>query len=315
MPVPARPSAPVAVIDVGSNSIKVLVVGRAGGTLRALRSHTLDARIGAGISQEKPMLSEESMTRGLGAIRELLAEAADFAPSRIVLVATSAVRDAANGAEFQRRVKAATGRELRILSGEEEANLIGRGLTCDPGLAGLENFYVFDLGGGSLECLAFRQRRIEQAVSLPLGCVRLTEMFVADPAQPFAAEAREQVAALTRRVLADSKFAFNLPAAAGVATGGTVSTVRAMFGARSGRSAEAAASVITLTQLRSLRDALATLTLSQRQQIPGLPPSRADVFPAALTTLIALAEAAQLTEFRHSFYNLRWGLAAQAFDG
>src|SRR6185369_16463559 len=125
------------------------------------------------------------MTRGIEAIRALLGDATEFSREKIVLVATSAVRDAQNGADFRARVRAATGHEIRILSGDEEANLIGRGLTSDPALRDLRDFYVFDLGGGSLECLAFRDRRVEQAVSLQLGCVRLTEKFVADPAQPF----------------------------------------------------------------------------------------------------------------------------------
>src|SRR5262245_18529022 len=110
----------VAVIDIGSNSIKSLVARRGpDGQLAALKSRTLDARISAGISKDKPMLSEEGMTRGLGAIRELIEEARERRPAKIMLVATSAVRDAANGAAFRERVKKATGQEIRILSGEE----------------------------------------------------------------------------------------------------------------------------------------------------------------------------------------------------
>ena len=165
----------VAIIDIGSNSIKILVATRTtSGDFAALKTKTLDARISAGISKAKPELSEDGMARGLVAIRELLADAAAFEPAKIVLVATSAVRDATNGAMFRERVKTATGHEIRILTGDEEANLIGRGLTCDPALRGLKDFYVFDLGGGSLECLAFRERKIVQAMSLQLGCVRLT---------------------------------------------------------------------------------------------------------------------------------------------
>ena len=178
----------VAVVDIGSNSIKVLVAARDDtGTVRSLLSRTIDARISTGISQEQPMLGEDGMIRGLEAVQELLRDAAPLRPDRTVLVATSAVRDAGNGAGFRARVKAATGHDIRILSGEEEATLIGRGLTCDPALADLQDFYVFDLGGGSLECLLFRGRQIAQAASLQLGCVRLTERFIADPAAPLQA--------------------------------------------------------------------------------------------------------------------------------
>ncbi|MEO7414095.1 MAG: phosphatase, partial [Opitutaceae bacterium] len=178
-------SDPVAVIDIGSNSIKVLVAARAAdGSIQSLNYRTIDARISAGLSQAEPRLSEDGIVRGIEAIKSLLADAASFFPQKIILVATSAVRDAQNGGEFRERVRTATGHDIRILSGDEEANLIGRGLTCDPALSTLQDFYVFDLGGGSLECLAFKERRIVQAVSLQLGCVRLTEKFIRDPALP-----------------------------------------------------------------------------------------------------------------------------------
>ncbi len=306
----------VAVVDIGSNSIKVLVAARAAdGTVAAQHIRTIDARISAGISRANPRLSDEGMARGLDAIRALLADAAPFAPARTVLVATSAVRDAQNGPEFRARVRAATGYEIRILTGDEEANLIGRGLTCDPALATLRNFYVFDLGGGSLECLAFRERRIEQAVSLQLGCVRLAEKFVTDPAGPLADAEGLAIMAHTRDTLAASGFRFTLPAdAVAVGTGGTVTTVRAILGAREKKKAEQTDPNVTLAELRDLLGALGALSLAERKKIPGLPPARADVFPTALATLIAVANGGGFAGYRNSFYNLRYGLAAEALD-
>ena len=97
----AAPAGSVAVIDIGSNSIKILVAARdASGTLRAQHYRTIDARISAGISRTEPRLSEEGMARGLAAITSLLADATAHAASRLILVATSAVRDARNGADF-----------------------------------------------------------------------------------------------------------------------------------------------------------------------------------------------------------------------
>src|SRR5436190_1622550 len=122
--------APVAVIDVGSNSIKVLVAARgADGNIVSLKVRTIDARISAGISKTTPRLSEDGMDRGVDAIRSLLTEGDVFSPGRIILVATSAVRDAQNGVAFCARVRSATGHELQVLTGEQEAALIGRGLT------------------------------------------------------------------------------------------------------------------------------------------------------------------------------------------
>ena len=307
-------SSPVAVIDIGSNSIKILVATRTpAGGLAVLLTRTLDVRISAGLSQASPSLNEESMVRGIDAIRTLLTDAARFVPDRIVLVATSAVRDAVNGPEFRQRVHSATGHTIRILSGNEEANLIGRGLTCDPALAALTNFYVFDLGGGSLECLSFCERQVGQAVSLQLGCVRLTEKFVTDPTAPLAPELAQQIATFCTEAFARSSFAFNLPpGSTAVGTGGTVTTVRAIIAAQRGVTLEATPPDVVVATLRTQLREIGALPLAARRQVPGLPPERADVFPAALATLIAVADRGGFTSFRHSLYNLRFGLMAEA---
>ena len=309
-------SLPVAVIDIGSNSIKILVAARADtGLLTSLHYRTIDARISAGISRAEPRLTEEGMARGLEAIASLLADAAAHHPARTILVATSAVRDALNGADFIARVHAATGHTIRLLTGDEEANLIGRGLTCDPALTDLRDFYVFDLGGGSLECLAFRDRRIEQAVSLQLGCVRLTEKFITDSSLPLTTNQAIAIATYTRDVAARSGFKFDLPkTAAAIGTGGTLTSVRTILAARQGKTLADTSARVSASDLCTLLDELGALSLAERQQIAGLPPARADVFPAALATVITLAELGGFTDFDTSLYNLRWGLVAETLD-
>ena len=303
----------VAVIDIGSNSIKVLVATRdAAGGLQALKSKTIDARVSAGIGKTQPALAEDGMARGLVAIQELLADVAPFAPAKTVLVATSAVRDASNGPDFRRRVQLATGHEIRILTGDEEANLIGLGLTCDPALADLQDFYVFDLGGGSLECLLFRDRRMTQATSLRLGCVRLTERFISNPAGPLQVAETTALAVHVRDELKNSGFRFPLVAPAAVFTGGSMTTARTLRAALHGQALEDTPAKITTATLAGLIDELGPLTLEQRRAIPGMPAARADVFPAALVTMLTLADFAHVDLFHHSLYNLRWGIAAEA---
>jgi len=258
------------------------------------------------------MLAEDGMARGLAAIQELLAVSAAFSPAKTVLVATSAVRDAGNGPDFRARVKAATGHEIRTLTGDEEANLIGRGLTSDPTLTDLRDFYVFDLGGGSLECLAFRDRRITQAISLQLGCVRLTERFIKDPAAPLVQAEANALAVHVRDELKRSGFRFAITAPAAVFTGGTMSTVRAIKGARHGLTLEETPPIIGIDTFNDLLDEIAPLDLAQRKALPGLPAGRADVFPAALVTMLTVADYAHVDRFHHSLHNLRWGIADEA---
>lgn len=306
-------SAPVAIIDVGSNTIKCLVARKApDGGLTTLLSRTCDARISRGISAAAPVLSEEGMQVGLEAIQSLLNSAQLHSPSSITLVATSAVRSASNGSLFCERILAATGHTLRILSGDEEARLIGRGLACDPALAASGNFYVFDLGGGSLECLAYSNGTLQNALSLPLGCVRLTERFVADPTEAIEPAILAALARHTTETLEASSFKFELTNPSAVFAGGSMTTARAIIGAAVGLSLKESPPVLSLVQLEQLLQRLAALPLERRKvAIAGLPPARADVFPAALTTMIAAGKLARVDAFRHSFYNLRYGLAAE----
>jgi exopolyphosphatase/guanosine-5'-triphosphate,3'-diphosphate pyrophosphatase len=306
------PDAPVAVIDLGSNSIKVLVAARGpDGGLVARHQQTIEARISAGLGGPAPRLGEDGMQRGLAAVEELLAAAAPHAPGRIAIVATSAVRDAANGAEFRERIRAATGHAVRLLSGDEEARLIGAGLRCDPTLRGARDFTVFDLGGGSLECLAFRSGALQREVSLPLGCVRMMEQFVPDPAAPLPDAAANALANHVRAAITEARFPLALPPGGlAVGTGGTFSTARAMLAARAGQGFAQRDPVLRVAELQELAF-VGRLALAERRTIPGLPAGRADIFPVALVTVLALAKLGGYGEFRHSAYNLRWGVAAE----
>ena len=110
-----------------------------------------------------------------------------------------------------------------------------------------------------------------------------------------------------------SGFAFDLPpGSTAVGTGGTVTTVRTILAAERGVALEATPPDVVVATLRTLLRELGALPLAARRQVPGLPPARADVFPTALATLIAIAERGRFTSFRHSFFNLRYGLAAEA---
>ncbi|HEY1764007.1 MAG TPA: phosphatase [Opitutaceae bacterium] len=302
----------VAVIDIGSNSIKMLVAQRgADGSPLEIVSRATEARISRGISSERPHLEAKAMESAVGVVSEMVAEARALGVENLAAVATSAVRDASNGSEFRDKLRAATGLELRILSGLQEAALIGRGLSTDPALANLQDFDVFDLGGGSMECLALHGRTVEAAVSLPLGCVRLTERFVAEPGSPLSDAAASAIAEHVRTTLLASGFPFPVPRAARIiGTGGTLATVCAIV-AGPGQPPQMEPSSIPVTLLRRILDRMAPLRLDDRKKVEGLSPARADVFPAALVTLLALAEVGRFEELQFSLRNLRWGVASE----
>ena len=305
----------VAVIDIGSNSIKILIVERnINGNLDSLLSETIDARISEGISHTKPFLREEAMRRGLSAIRELIALSIPYDPTHLQLVATSAVRDASNSEAFQQATFEATGHRIKILSGTEEANLIGKGITCDPALSDLHDFQLFDLGGGSLECLSFADRQINHAESLQLGCVRLTERFITDRTKPLKANELQSIYDFCLETFQERNRPNSPAITNAIGTGGTLSTVRAITAERNEQPFEDGSPILTIDEIRALRDELASLSLDARQHIPGLPPARADVFPTALTTLLAIAAHDSFSAYHHSIYNLRYGVAAEMLE-
>ncbi len=307
----------VAVVDIGSNSIKLLVAtAGADGRLHPLAQRTEETRIGTGITGNPPRLHEDAMDRAVEAVRTLLCTAAPFEPATIRLVATSAVRDAVNRADFAARLFDATTHELAILDGREEARLIGRGIACDPALEGAPAFHLFDLGGGSLELLTFRAGRVVGLASLPLGCVRLTERWIPDPAAPIPPEAVAALRAHVREVVRASGFRFDLPdPVAAVATGGTATTFRAILAEAAGVALAVSEAVLPLEAMAELARRLCAETVAQRRARPGVPAARADVLPAALVTLGEVAALARAPALRHSLFNLRFGLAAELLEG
>jgi len=300
-------AAPVGVIDIGSNSIKCLVarMGR-DGLIDNVYEQTLETRISRGIWGDNPVLAEVSIAAALESVGTLFAGMRAHGAERVRIVATSAVRDAANGSHFAEKVRAQTGVALEILCGDEEARLIGVGICQDRDLPfdPAQGFALTDLGGGSLELIDFGDGHVRARESFPLGAVRLTERFIGDPSLPLEARAAAELRAHVMETISASGIRLHPNLAA---TGGAVSVTRAIFTARgSGNSP-----VITRAALSSLARELSELALEDRKLTPALPHQRADIFPAALITLDAVMEYAGATEMVHSFCNLRFGIAAE----
>ena len=162
-----------AIIDIGSNTVRLVIYG---GPLRApevLYNEKVTARLGRGLG-ETGRLSDKAMTQALSALARYALLLQLRGVKDVSCVATAAVRDATNGAEFLQRV-AQLGLCPRLLSGEEEA-VIGAGGVCAafPAAAGV----VGDLGGGSLELTDIAGDRATHGVSLPLGTLRLARLRV-----------------------------------------------------------------------------------------------------------------------------------------
>ncbi len=304
----------IAVIDVGSNSIKCLVARRhPTGGLVTLYENTLAVRISAGIGAAQPTLEHSALDAGSEAVAQLVSECERKGPIEDTrIVATSAVRDASNGNDFLRLVYDRTGIEATILSGEDEARLIGRGVIEDPALQEVGSPYsVADLGGGSLEIIRVSGGAIEQSLSLPLGTVRLTERFIRDPRAPLDVETRKAMTAHIEEVIRASGCHLS-PIIVG--TGGVVTVWRSMVAQQRGLALPEISPDLPRDSLREWIDRFAQMGWEERRAIPGLPISRTDIIPAGFVIIDAVLGLAGSDQATHSRFNLRYGVAAEALD-
>jgi len=271
---------PVAAIDLGTNTARLLIA-----TLKPYRQIMLRrtiTRLGGGFTRETG-LSAEAMGRSLAALAGFAAEIARHGVTRVRAVATSAVRDAANGKEFCQRVHAETGIELAVIDGHEEAVLtllgVSRVLTEQGG-----DLAVFDIGGGSTEYTLASAGKPLFSRSLPVGVVRLTEgkNRVAAMQDKIGRELE-----LLRRQLATDGVLKRFCAATLVGTAGTATSLAAIqmqmvdYDYRKVNNF-----VLTRPEVQAIFDRLLPLTPAQRLGVTGLEPGREDLIIAG--TLVVL---------------------------
>lgn len=296
---------PLAVVDIGSNSIKLLV-GLPGTPLQTLRTDIRETRISAGMQGNPPTLQEAAMQAGLESIRQLVAEAEKETSRPPLLVATSAVRDAANGKQFCLQVERALGLEIRVLSGEEEAHYISMGALCDPSLFGIQDFRLIDLGGGSLEVVYYKKGKVAFAASLSLGAVRLTHRFLPDPSGPVHSGILESIEHRIEQVFQKEAIQISDPRLNLVGSGGAFTIARNLINPR--------CPTLHLADLQEHLKKLSQLPLEARKKIPGLPPERADIMIPALQTMVTLAKLAKQETMLTTKFNLRYGILREHFQ-
>ena len=254
------------VVDVGSNTIHLLVGEVDGGSVLPVTGEKVSARLGAGV-EKTGRLDEGRLTLATEAITLFAGIAAmNGAPSPEIL-ATSAVRDAENGEELVNRVRDATGIEMRLISGEKEAALGFRGALSAVHHEG--RVLVVDLGGGSAQLiLGDVSHGLAERVSLPLGTNRTTERFVRqDPPADAELEAlREHAGRLLPR--------WDIGGARVVAVGGSARAILKITRDR-----------LTVDRLWRLSEEIRKSHSSVLAREHGLAPERARVLPAAITTL------------------------------
>ena len=197
-----------AVIDVGTNSVKLLVADVDGREIRPVCEQSHQTRLGQGF-YETHRLQAEAIDATAKAVAAFAATAREAQAASIRVIATSAAREAVNRDELTSAIEQASGLKVNVISGEEEATLGFQGVTTDPQLA-QGSLLLLDVGGGSAQFVFGRDGQPQFRHSFPLGSVRLMEtMPCSDPPKPAELAACRQ----WLRISSTGKFGRSSPAA------------------------------------------------------------------------------------------------------
>lgn len=305
-----------AVIDVGTNSVLLLIAEPDEAGWDVIVDTTTITRMGEGLSRTGS-IGDDPLRRNVECLTRYRQLCDEHAVSEIAAVGTSALRDAKNSQEVLEEIGKATGIRIEIIDGETEAELSYLAVRSDASLQLPETgrVAVIDIGGGSAE-LILGQERLEFAESVNIGAVRMTEQFLrSDPPTD------EEVAAMRNRIREGLHDLFsNLQERVDIAScplavagvGGTmVNLGHVQQGGGDFRKAHG--SRLQLEQVRSLIQRFCSVNLEHRREIPGLEPARADVIIAGAVILEELLSHLHQTAVQVSIRGLRYGLLYQRF--
>jgi exopolyphosphatase / guanosine-5'-triphosphate,3'-diphosphate pyrophosphatase len=305
------PRVRVAVLDIGTNSTRLLVadVDPATSGVQELARRSQVTRLGAGVDSNGA-LALDAQERVFATLREYRAEVDRLGATANLAVLTSAVRDAVNGHRFAERVRDEFQLDARVLSGDEEAQLTFLGaMSGRPGAA--EPTVVVDIGGGSTEFVVGTGRTAGFHTSLHAGVVRMSERHIhSDPSAPHELQA---LAADVRVTFADGLPADErAPVKRGIAVAGTATSAAAIDQELDPYDpARVHGYTLELATVELLLARLADMTEAQRREVVGLHPDRA---PTIVAGMILLAEAMRTFALEHvevSEHDILYGGALQ----
>lgn len=310
------PSAPrlrrIAAIDIGSNSIRAIVADVSPtGQIRTVDEMKAAPRLSTGVD-ETGHLSAESALAAIEALQRMVTLATQLGAERIECVATSAVRDAADGAAFVRQVKKLAGLTVRVISGEDEARLSFRSAQAHFDV-GHGRMVTCDIGGGSVELALSADGLVERLLSMPFGAIRATEAFLQKGTR------RGTVNRLRKAVREEirERFAVKEWRGAGmIGSGGTFTNVAGMLLAqqRVATARTVHGKVVSRGELEHLLDQLIELSPTERLTVPGLNPGRADIIVAGMAVAAEVMAFLDIREFNVSAYGIREGLLLEAAE-
>jgi exopolyphosphatase / guanosine-5'-triphosphate,3'-diphosphate pyrophosphatase len=299
----------VAVIDMGTNSTRLLVADVEEGRVREVERRSTVTRLGRGVDTSGQLASE--------AIEEVCATVASYislheelGAERVVAIATSAVRDASNSAMFLAELRERFALDARILDGAEESRLTYVGACAER--PPRDRTLVIDIGGGSTELALGNGSVVEFYASIQAGTVRHTERYLSgDPPKPGELEGlAADVRGLIDESLADSEIG---GASAAVGVAGTPTSLAAIDQQLEPYDPERVHGyTLSLSSIQRMCSQLASMPLAERLRVKGLHAGRAPTIVAGVVILIVVMRAFGSTEIEVSEHDILWGAALES---
>lgn len=293
----------VATIDIGTNTILLLIAEIDGKRIKPILERETIVRLGEGLSRNGVLLNR-AMERGLRALEDYVKECNSQGVKRIFAVGTSALREAKNSADFLKWIKEKLSLPIEIISAEEEAKLSFLAVTkdlinCNKGLL------VVDVGGGSTELIYGRKEQMREWVSLPIGSIRLTEELLhSDPVLDEEwTNFRKRVSYYLKKAPLPKEH-FQM-----VAVGGTATTLASVEqGLKEFIPEKIHHFILKKEALRNQLLLYRSKTIEGRKKISGLSPARAEVILAGATILYLAMETLGCSSLLISCHGVRYGL-------
>jgi exopolyphosphatase / guanosine-5'-triphosphate,3'-diphosphate pyrophosphatase len=292
---------PTAVIDIGTNTLLLLIVDDA---MQPVVDLCRFGRLGKGLDATG-RLAEDAIAASLAICREYRQVMDDHGVAQPIVIATQAAREAKNAADFVGPAEHILRAPIEVIAGRREAELAATAVARTfPQLAGTR-YLVVDVGGGSTELIAVDAGRVVSEVSVPIGAVRMTERHLKhDP--PTAGEIATLVADIDRQ-LASVTLPHGVPV---IGTAGTATTLAAVQLGLTRYDPEAVTGLeLSRAAVGALLDRLLAATVAERKAIAGIEPQRADVIAAGVAIFARILEQIAAPVLITCDRGIRWGIA------
>jgi exopolyphosphatase / guanosine-5'-triphosphate,3'-diphosphate pyrophosphatase len=299
----------VGVVDLGTNSTRLLVADVENGSVRELERRLEITRLGEGVDDRRQLLPQ-AIARARNVLVDYRRAMEGFGAERMLAFGTSALRDAENGEAFLGEIEWSYGFRTRLLSGEEEGLLTFRGVTLGRPVA--ENTLVVDVGGGSTELILAGSDGVRFHQSLDLGCVRLTERFLeSDP--PSTRELTECAGYV--QSLLNEHVPPGVEAKHAIGVAGTVTTLATLdLGLEEEDPEVVHGHTLTTTSIADELVRLSTVPVAKLRERRGLHPERAPVIVAGAVVVLETLRYFGFEELEVSEHDIMHGAALAAAE-